>query len=74
MTMIDVKDIEKISLNDNDILIVRVLPNTDQKTRDIILQSFDTFGIKGVIVSDNIDFLKISKASYFEQYFKDHSK
>lgn len=72
--MIDVKDIEKISLNDNDILIVRVLPNTDQKTRDIILQSFDTFGIKGVIVSDNIDFLKISKASYFEQYFKDHSK
>jgi flavodoxin len=75
MTTIDVRDIEKISLNDNDILVVRVPTHTDQETFDAIERILKKFKIDGIVVSDkNITFSKISKASYFEQYFKDHSK
>jgi hypothetical protein len=48
---------------------------TDQETFDAIERILKKFKINGMVVSDkNITFSKISKASYFEQYFKDHSK
>ena len=74
MTMIDVKDIEKISLNDDDILIIRVPPGTVQKAMDALEDYFKKLKINVMIADDEITFSKISKASYFEQYFKDHSK
>lgn len=77
MAILEIEEINKISLNDNDILLVKV---PDEYPRDSInyilsfLENFEVIKGKVIVCPKHFEFTKIEKSGYFEQYFKDHSK
>jgi len=72
-----IREINKLSIGDNDILLVKVkgtLSRNEVESISECLQKCNILKDRVLVVDDNTEFTKIEKSGYFEQYFKDHSK